>query len=74
VGSESDLVELFPDARRLDARGGMIMPGLINLHHHLYSALARGLAPASPATDFGQILEKLWWRLDRALTPEHDAL
>jgi cytosine/adenosine deaminase-related metal-dependent hydrolase len=55
VGLESDLTERFPD---------------INLHHHLYSALARGLAPSSPATDFGQILDKLWWRLDRALTPE----
>ncbi len=70
VGLESDLTERFPDARRLDARGGMILPGLINLHHHLYSALARGLAPSSPATDFAQILDKLWWRLDRALTPE----
>jgi len=70
VGLESDLAELYPDAERLDARGGMIMPGLINLHHHLYSALARGLAPSSPATDFGQILDKLWWRLDRALTPD----
>jgi putative selenium metabolism protein SsnA len=70
VGLESDLAELYPDAGRLDACGGMIMPGLINLHHHLYSALARGLAPSSPATDFGQILDKLWWRLDRALTPE----
>jgi putative selenium metabolism protein SsnA len=70
VGLESDLTERFPGASRLDAHGGMIMPGLINLHHHLYSALARGLAPSSPATDFGQILDKLWWRLDRALTPE----
>ena len=70
VGLEVDLTERFPGASRLDARGGMILPGLINLHHHLYSALARGLAPSSPATDFGQILDKLWWRLDRALTPE----
>ena len=70
VGLESDLTERFPGASRLDARGGMILPGLINLHHHLYSALARGLAPSSPATDFSQILDKLWWRLDRALTPE----
>ncbi len=46
VGLESDLTERFPGAGRLDARGGMILPGLINLHHHLYSALARGLAPS----------------------------
>jgi cytosine/adenosine deaminase-related metal-dependent hydrolase len=43
-------------------------PGLVCAHHHLYSALARGM-PAPPATprDFGQILEQIWWRLDSAL-------
>ena len=70
VGPSAELDERFLDARRLDARGGIILPGLINLHHHLYSALARGLAPSQTPTDFGQVLEYLWWRLDRALTPE----
>ena len=70
VGPESELDEAFPDANRLDARGGIILPGLVNLHHHLYSALARGLAPSPQPTDFGQVLEYLWWRLDRAMTPE----
>ncbi len=70
VGQAYGLDEQFPGARRLDACGGIILPGLINLHHHLYSALARGLAPSPTPTDFGQILELLWWRLDRALTPE----
>ena len=43
-------------------------PGLVCAHHHLYSALARGM-PAPPATphDFGEILEQIWWRLDTAL-------
>ena len=40
VGSENELQEEYPQAQLLDARGGLIMPGLINLHHHLYSALA----------------------------------
>lgn len=70
VGPEAFLNERFPNATRLDACGGIILPGLINLHHHLYSALARGLAPIQSPNDFGQILEFLWWRLDRALTPE----
>ena len=68
VGSEAELRAEYPEAMRLDARGGLVMPGLINLHHHLYSALARGLAPAQPPRDFGQILERFWWLLDRALT------
>lgn len=45
-----------------------ITPGLVCGHHHLYSALARGM-PAPPAipSDFAQILEQVWWRLDTAL-------
>ena len=70
VGSETELRERFPDAETLDACGGMILPGFINLHHHFYSAFARGLSPSSTPRNFGQILDKLWWRLDRALTPE----
>lgn len=43
-------------------------PGLVCAHHHLYSALARGMPPPpkTPA-DFGEILEQIWWRLDTAL-------
>ena len=55
----------------LDARGGVILPGLINAHHHLYSTLARGWTPpGATARNFKEILERVWWRLDRALTPE----
>ncbi len=47
---------------------GDTTPGLVCGHHHLYSALARGM-PAPPAipTNFLQILEQVWWRLDVAL-------
>jgi cytosine/adenosine deaminase-related metal-dependent hydrolase len=46
-------------------------PGLVCAHHHLYSALARGMPPPpkTPA-DFGEILEQIWWRLDTALDLE----
>ena len=70
VGPAAELRTKYPGAEPVDACGGMILPGLINLHHHFYSALARGLAPESPPRDFGQILDRVWWRLDRALTPE----
>ena len=43
-------------------------PGLVCSHHHLYSALARGMpAPPRQPTRFGEILEQIWWRLDTAL-------
>ena len=45
--------------------------GLVCAHHHLYSALARGMpAPPRTPTTFLEILELVWWRLDRALDLE----
>jgi cytosine/adenosine deaminase-related metal-dependent hydrolase len=46
-------------------------PGLVCSHHHLYSALARGM-PAPPRTpaNFAEVLEQIWWRLDTALDLE----
>ena len=55
----------------MDVGGKVIMPGLINTHMHLYSTFARGMAlKDSPPTNFQEILERLWWRLDKALTEE----
>ena len=47
---------------------GTVTHGLVCAHHHLYSALARGM-PAPPAvpTDFIEVLRNVWWRLDSAL-------
>lgn len=52
----------------VDAGGCVVLPGLVNGHHHLYSALAVGMpAPARAPQSFSEILELVWWRLDRAL-------
>jgi putative selenium metabolism protein SsnA len=52
----------------VDLSGCLVLPGLVNAHTHLYSALARGMPWPSPAPrNFIEILEKVWWRLDRAL-------
>ena len=46
-------------------------PGMVCAHHHLYSALARGMPPPpGTPTHFGEILKLIWWRLDRALDLE----
>jgi putative selenium metabolism protein SsnA len=71
LGSSSDLLARYPGADRLDAQGCLVLPGLICAHTHFYGAFARGLAvPGEPATNFPEILEKLWWRLDKALWPD----
>ncbi len=46
----------------------MVVPGNVCAHTHLYSALARGMPyTLEPPENFLQILQRIWWRLDRAL-------
>jgi putative selenium metabolism protein SsnA len=57
--------------RSIDAGGRLVMPGLINAHHHLYATFARGFTPPGRAArSFEENLSKLWWKLDRALDSE----
>ncbi len=52
----------------LDCRGKFALPGLINAHHHLYSALAIGMPPPNRSPrNFTEILQEVWWKLDLAL-------
>jgi putative selenium metabolism protein SsnA len=55
----------------VDLAGRLLIPGLVNAHTHLYSVLARGMpGPGLPPRNFVEILERVWWRLDRALDEE----
>ncbi|MGZ8577996.1 MAG: amidohydrolase family protein, partial [Actinomycetota bacterium] len=68
-GDRVMVVGAAPDGMvRLERDGCLIVPGNVCAHTHLYSALARGMPYAlEPPTDFLQILQRIWWRLDRAL-------
>ena len=71
VGLAPELRRQYPDEETLDARGQLVMPGTICAHTHFYGAFARGMAlPGNAPETFPQILEGLWWRLDKALTLE----
>ncbi|MGH2636638.1 MAG: amidohydrolase family protein, partial [Actinomycetota bacterium] len=62
VGSEAR------DAEVVDCSGCVVIPGNVCAHHHLYSALARGMPyRLDPPQSFVQTLQRVWWRLDRAL-------
>jgi putative selenium metabolism protein SsnA len=69
VGRTADLQQKYPQAETLDAAGKIVMPGLICAHTHFYGAFARGMAISGlPPENFMQILERLWWKVDRVLT------
>lgn len=58
----------YPHGPSRDCTGCVVVPGNVSAHTHLYSALARGMPYALDAPDsFLQILQRVWWRLDRAL-------
>lgn len=71
IAPQADLIREFPDETQLDAEGQYVMPGNICAHTHFYGAFSRGLGiPGDPPANFTQILEKLWWQLDKALNED----
>ena len=69
TGDFSGMKDKYPEAEFVDAGGGVIMPGFINAHTHIYSGLARGLAiEGNNPTNFLEVLEGMWWNIDRHLT------
>lgn len=68
VGDTAKMKKDYLNADVIDCAGKIVLPGFINTHHHFYSTLARGMAPpGEPASNFVEILERLWWKLDMAL-------
>ncbi len=59
----------LPDTERLDAHGGIALPGLINTHHHMYQNLARAYTPIANEGLLTWLAghNHLW----KNLTPEH---
>ncbi len=71
VGPAARLEQRYPKTKRLDAEGQLVMPGSICAHTHFYGTFSRGLAiPGSSPSDFPEILDKLWWPLDKSLRDE----
>ncbi len=55
----------------IDLHGKTVLPGMINTHTHLYSTLAMGMPPPKNIpTNFVEILNEVWWKLDLALDKE----
>jgi putative selenium metabolism protein SsnA len=57
-----------PGVPRRDCTDTLVLPGNVCAHTHLYSTLSRGMPyQLAPPENFLQILQRVWWRLDRAL-------
>ena len=71
VGETAALKAKYPQADFIDAKGMVIMPAFINAHSHIYSGLARGLSiKGHNPTNFFEVLDGMWWNIDRHLTLE----
>jgi cytosine/adenosine deaminase-related metal-dependent hydrolase len=58
------------DAHVVDCHGRWVLPGFVCGHTHLYSAFSRGIDLPFAPTTFQEILDQLWWKLDRQLDNE----
>ena len=55
----------------IDSKGQLLMPGNICAHTHFYGAYSRGIyIPGDAPKAFPEILDKLWWKLDKSLDEE----
>jgi len=71
VGKRDEIVRRNPSEEKRDFPKSIIMPGLICSHSHAYGAFARGMPlKTEPPKTFGEILERIWWRLDKKLKEE----
>ncbi len=71
IGGAAELKKRYPDAEAVDCAGKILLPGFICTHHHFYSTMARGMAiPGDPASNFVEILKRLWWKVDKAIDGE----
>jgi 8-oxoguanine deaminase len=62
VGPTAELPESADTV--IDARGMIVLPGLVNTHHHLYQTLTRCVAQDSVLFDWLVTLYPIWARLD----------
>lgn len=70
IGPDADLPPALRDEATgvIDARGHLVMPGLVNTHHHMYQSLTRAIPGVQDAELFGWLrgLYPIW----AGLTPE----
>lgn len=72
INSGIKFIETIPaNSNIIDCTDKYVTKSFVCGHHHIYSALARGMNPPKKSPDnFYEILEYIWWTLDKCLTKE----
>jgi len=71
ISAEGPSLVPLKNEKVVDLEGKLVLPGFVNAHTHLYSSLSRGMSmPATAPSNFTEILEKIWWKLDVSLDEE----
>ena len=73
LGDTEVLKSKYPHVEYFNLDHRLLIPGFLNSHMHLYSTFARGMPlKGAPPVRFKEILEKLWWKLDKNLATEEE--
>ena len=65
---ENELPVHDKDCKIIDCTGKYFTKSFADGHHHAYSSLASGMpAPRKNPENFNEILEYIWWNLDKCL-------
>ncbi len=67
IGPEVELRQRYPEHEQIDGKGRLLMPGFTNAHMHFYGLYARGISLKQTPHNFHEILQYLWWALDKVL-------
>ena len=71
VGSSKEMESSYGADEVVDVKDGVVMPGLINSHNHMYGILSHGIPITNAPSDFMGFLEDYWWpRVENALNKE----
>ena len=70
IGPTNVLEKDYSEDEIIDAGGRIVIPGMICGHMHFYSAFATGMPLPPFPKGFVEVLQNLWWKLDRALLKE----
>jgi len=69
--NKEEIDRLPQDCQHINSKGKYAIKSFVNAHHHAYSALAPGMPlPEEAPQNFLEILQKIWWKLDKSLTKD----